>query len=623
MSTGDNSELRKDLGLGSVFNIASGAMISSGLFILPGLAHAMAGPAVIFSYFFGGLLACCGMLSIAEMITAMPKAGGDYFVVNRTMGPAVGTVTGLLVWFSLALKTSFALLGMSVFAKDIIPLDMTVVGATLCIFFYLLNMMGVKKAARLQNVLVMVLLFVLMGYCIVGLPSVNREYLFPFAPFGWDAVFATSGMIFVSFGGLLNTAAVAEEVRDPGRNLPLGMILALLLVSMLYTLTVFVTTGVLPAETLDFSLTPISDGAEAFLGRTGYVIMSIAAITAFISTANAGLLAASRYLLALSRDNLAPSALGKVNKRFGTPHVALTITAATVIASLLLELKVLAGAASTVLILTFILANFSVIVLRESSLFHYRPTFHSPLYPWLQIAGIVGSFFMLAEMGAKALFLGACLVAIGLFFYWFYGRIRAGKEYALKLLVRRITDEERYADRLERELKTIIQEREGITADRFDTLVEKAVFVDLDEDMDVKDITDQVVNGLVAKWKIDPLEISAAIRAHLTADKFDEVAPDIGVGEVEIGCEGVFDLVIIRDRQYMQGAGGKFHALFLLVTCRGEERLFIKTVAALAQILMTADFEEEFLSAEDERRVKDLLLLGRRRRGIFEETLPY
>jgi amino acid transporter len=623
MSSGDASKLRKDLGLGSVFNIASGAMISSGLFILPGLAHAMAGPAVIFSYFFGGLLACCGMLSIAEMITAMPKAGGDYFVVNRTMGPAVGTVTGLLVWFSLALKTSFALLGMSVFAQGIIPIDMTVLGASLCILFFLLNLMGVKKAARLQNILVIVLLAVLFMYCMAGLPHVNRDYLFPFAPNGWDAVFATSGMIFVSFGGLLNTAAVAEEVDDPGRNLPLGMILALLMVSMLYTLTVFVTTGVLPAEELDFSLTPISDGAGAFLGRSGSIALSIAALTAFISTANAGLLAASRYLLALSRDNLAPPALGKINKRFGTPHVALTITAATVIASLLLDLKVLAGAASTVLILTFILANFSVIVLRESSLFHYRPTFHTPLYPWLQIAGIVGSFFMLAEMGAKALFLGACLVTLGLFFYWFYGRIRAGKEYALKLLIRRITDEKRYAERLERELKTIIREREGITADRFDALVENAIFVDLDEGKDVSDMTGRVVDGLVDKWKIDPLEVTASIRAHLSSDTFDEVAPDIGVGEVEIGCQGVFDLVIIRDRKYLEGAGGKFHALFLFVTCRGEERMFIKSVAALAQILLAADFEAEFLSAEDERRVKDLLLLGRRRRGLFEESLPY
>ena len=88
--------LKKELGLFETFAIAAGAMISSGLFVLPGIAHAKAGPAVVFSYFFAGLLAAAGMLSIAEIITAMPKAGGDYFYVMRTMGPSAGTVMGLL-----------------------------------------------------------------------------------------------------------------------------------------------------------------------------------------------------------------------------------------------------------------------------------------------------------------------------------------------------------------------------------------------------------------------------------------------------------------------------------------------------------------------------------------------
>ena len=115
MSTSNGSpetSLRKGLGLAHVFAIASGAMISSGIFVLPGLAFARSGPAVIFAYLGAGLLAGCGMLSIAELSTAMPKAGGDYFFVARGLGPAAGTVSGLLSWFSLSLKSAFALAGM-------------------------------------------------------------------------------------------------------------------------------------------------------------------------------------------------------------------------------------------------------------------------------------------------------------------------------------------------------------------------------------------------------------------------------------------------------------------------------------------------------------------------------
>ena len=100
-------KLEKELGLLQVFCIASGAMISSGLFVLPGMAHARAGPAVVVSYLLAVLLALTGMLSQAELVSAMPKAGGTYFYVTRSMGPAVGTVNGLLEWFSLTMTTTF------------------------------------------------------------------------------------------------------------------------------------------------------------------------------------------------------------------------------------------------------------------------------------------------------------------------------------------------------------------------------------------------------------------------------------------------------------------------------------------------------------------------------------
>ena len=117
----ETRSLRRELGLLDIFCIASGAMISSGLFVLPGLAFAKAGPAVLIAYAFASLFVIPPMLSKAELATAMPKAGGTYFFIDRSMGPMMGTVGGFAAWFSLAFKSAFALVGIGVFAVLLNP----------------------------------------------------------------------------------------------------------------------------------------------------------------------------------------------------------------------------------------------------------------------------------------------------------------------------------------------------------------------------------------------------------------------------------------------------------------------------------------------------------------------
>ena len=166
-------KLNKELGLLDVFCIATGAMISSGLFILPGIAHAKAGPAVVVSYFLAGLLALTGVLSVAELSTAMPKAAGDYFFITRSMGDAVGTVSGLLSWLALSLKSSFALIGMAAFTMRIIPVPIQVIALGLTLLFLVINILGVKEASRLQVILVVALLSLLLFYVFCGFPKVK------------------------------------------------------------------------------------------------------------------------------------------------------------------------------------------------------------------------------------------------------------------------------------------------------------------------------------------------------------------------------------------------------------------------------------------------------------------
>jgi len=169
-------KLKKELNLLDVFCIATGAMISSGLFILPGIAHAQAGPAVVVSYFLAGLLALAGMLSQAELVSAMPKAGGTYFYVTRSMGPAVGTVDGILTWFSLSLKSAFALVGMAAFTRIIVDIDIRIIAVPLCLFFVAVNIFGIKSAGKIQRILVFGLLGILIYYIVRGIPAIRSAW---------------------------------------------------------------------------------------------------------------------------------------------------------------------------------------------------------------------------------------------------------------------------------------------------------------------------------------------------------------------------------------------------------------------------------------------------------------
>lgn len=607
--------LRKGLTLIHVFCIASGAMISSGLFILPGMAHAMAGPGVIWSYLLAGILATAGALSIAELATAMPKPGGDYFFITRGFGPGIGTIAGMLSWFALSLKSAFAIVGMATFLALIVNVNGLTAGAVLCLVFILLNLFGVEEAARVQVALVFGLFALLALYVLVGLPQMRSELLIPFAPYGVHRLFTTTGFVFVSYGGLLKVASVAEEIRDPGRVIPLGLVLSLVAATLCYTLAVAVTSGVLESELLDNSLTPLSDGGRVVMGSFGYAAMSIGAILAFVSTANAGIMAASRYLLALSRDKLLPSPLARISTRFRTPHVAIAVTGAAIILGLLLKLDVLVEAASTVLILTSMLSCLSVIVLRESRLENYRPVFRAPLYPWLQVGGVAGLGFVLFEMGVGAYVISLLLVLVGFLVYWFYGRKRVRQESALLHVVARLTARELITASLENELKDIVRVRDGIVVDRFDRLVERAVILDIDRKLDLDEFVELAAESLAPRMGLESAPLAQMLRDR-EAESSTLLTPTLAVPHVVVPGAGRFELLLarVRDGVRFSAQAPDVHTIFVLAGSRDERNFHLRALAAIAQTAQAEDFERRWLSAKNDQALRDIMLLSNRDR---------
>ncbi len=608
-------KLAKELGLIHVFAIASGAMISSGLFILPGLAHARAGPAVVLSYFLAGLLAMGGLLSIIELTTAMPKAGADYFYISRAMGPAMGTVAGILSWFSLSLKSAFALVGAAVLIASVVPVSRHMIGAAIAIAFVLLNLAGVREAARFQVLLVAALLGLMVLFIAQGLPRIDVLHFRPFVPHGLRAVFSTTGFVFVSYGGLLQVASIAGEVKKPGRFVPIGMALALALITLLYVLIIGVASGVLEAEQLDQSLKPISDAAAAFMGSAGEIAISAAALMAFFTTANSGIMTASRYLLALGKDELLPEPLTRVSVRFKAPYVSVLVTGGLVLLALFVQLDVLVKAASTVFVLGYMLASLSVIVLRESGVQNYRPSFRAPFYPWVQLGTLIGFAFVILEMGEQAFGITALLIVIGFGIYWFYGRRRAEMESAMLHVVSRVLTRDLAGGDLEGELKSVVRERDEIALDRFDKIIENAAVLDLERSVTLEEFFDMAAERLAPRVDIDRDRL-----LHLLLDREKEIStvlgPTLAVPHVVVEEADRFDILLARCQEGMpfSSEARQVHTIFVIVASRRQRNLFLRALAAIAQIVQNPDFEAQWLAARNEQALRDIVLLGERKR---------
>jgi len=608
-------KLKKGLNFFDVFSIATGAMISSGIFILPGLAFARTGPAVFISYFLAGILALIGIFSIIELSTAIPKAGGDYYFINRSLGPFIGTISGFLSWFALSLKSAFAIFGISEIIFIFTGFPVFVSSILVCVFFVVLNSIGVKEAAKFQVSLVSGLLVLMVFFIIFGFSKINISHFYPFTPKGINPIFVTAGFIFISFGGLLKVASVSEEVKNPKKNIPFGMIISVITVTIIYTLVLIVTVGILPADSFSDSLTPIADAANNIAGTAGFAVISIAALLAFITTANAGIMSASRYPLALSRDNLLPNSISKINKRFKTPVLSILITGLFIVLALQLPLEMLVKAASVVILTAYVLTNIAVIILRESKLKNYRPSFKAPLYPWMQIFGIIIFSFFIIDLGLEAIEISIAFLLISISFYLFYGKKKYTGEYALLHLLKRITDNRLTDHVLETEFRDVLIERDNIKHDKFDKLVKTAKVIDLEGPLEINQLFEIISEIISQEIKINKEEIFTLLRSR-QEDCNTAISPFIAIPHIIIEGNDNFFLILIRCKEGIKFTAkeNSIKAVFTFVGTREDRAFHLKTLAAIATLVQQDDFEEKWLSSENPNYLRDMVLLSERMR---------
>ena len=627
--------LKKDLTAFGVFSLGAGAMISSGLFVLPSLAYEEAGSGVLISYALAGLMMVPAIFSKLELTSAIPKSGGAYFYLTRILGVPTGLVSGFADWFSIALKSAFALVGIGVFASVIFPyfgpweFKMIAVGA--CLFFTIINLISVKSTGIAQSLLVILLLAILLEIIFVGYRKMDFTHFERMAGLDWRAVLATTGMVFISFGGITKVSSVAEEMKDAKHTLIKGMLSAFFVVQALYLLIIATMIGVLPHSALTASRLPVSDTAAAIfenpaVSEVHLLLAALAGLAAFFTTANAGILSASRVPMAMSRDRLIPPVFHRLSRK-GIPYVAILVTSAFMLFLILaLDIKNLAKVASLFLLMVFLLENLAVIIVRRARLSFYRPSYKTPLYPLPQIFGIAMYALLITTMGFLPLVLAGGFVAAVLIWYFIYARKKVRMTSALVRMMKGISESAFQTEEgnIEDELYQILLERDEIEEDRFDRLIKKGLIFDYGETIDRDRLFKDASKAMAERWNLDSamvLERLVYREEQTSTIIYPGVALPHALPHGIVDGTEIFDIAIVRNKYGIKwnDKGDIVYTAFLMIGSKDQRHFHLKALMSIAQILQDPQFHSAWHKARKEEDLRAAVIFTKRKREKAED----
>jgi basic amino acid/polyamine antiporter, APA family len=487
-------------------------------------------------------------------------------------------------------------------------LEMGPIAAALAVIFGVVNYFGTRKSGAFQGLLVVGLLILLAWFFGVGLLQTQIGNYGGFFDAGSAGIISTAGLVVVSYMGLTKVVGVAEEVKNPGRNLPLGMFLALATVVGIFVMGTSVMVGVVGVDTLagdGGDLAPVATVAAQLVGPWGMIVMTVAAVLAFSSAANAGILSASRYPLAMGRDKLLPGLFSHVGGR-GTPTVGIAVTVGLIVLTVtLIDPTKIAKLASAFKLLVFALACVAVIVMRESRIEAYDPEYRSPLYPWLHLMGIVAPLWLIVRMGALPMLFTGALIALGAGWYHYYARGRSARAGAIFHVF----------ERLGRETGKV-RRRDG---DPLRTLCAQARVLDLAGPMDFEELAtraatllaadmpmrpEQLVEGFMAGTRMGATPISqGAALPHLMVDVVDR--PLLVMARVREGVRLERAIAAHSSR-----AIEPTYAVFFLISPRGDPGRHLYLLSEFASRIGEESFLREWRDADSEAALKDALFRG-------------
>ena len=430
------SQLERNIGLLGATGVGVGAIVGGGILALAGVAFATTGPAAIVAFGLNGVIALLTALSFAEMASKFPESGGTYNFSRKVLSVEAAFTVGWVVWFASIVAAVLYALGFAHFAMVMVSdlwqaargasppwlTESRVVSGLAVLSTALLAISLIRKAASGGHWANVGKVVVFAALILGGVWALSRQSprdtgaaLQPFFTAGFAGLIQAMGYTFIALQGFDLIAAVGGEVRDPVRTLPRAMVFSLAIALAIYLplLLIIATVGIPADQSIDAAAAENPEGIVAlaagnFLGPVGYWLVNVAAILSMWTALQANLFAASRIARAMARDRTLPSPLSNLTAKRGTPAIAVLVTAAIVVALLLVLPDVTAaGAASSLIFLvTFALAHWVAILVRQRSV-QRPPPFRTPLYPAVPVVGGLACI-------ALAVFQGFAVPAAGL-----------------------------------------------------------------------------------------------------------------------------------------------------------------------------------------------------------------
>lgn len=438
-ATAARGGLRRVLGWLDLSLLGIGAVIGTGIFVLTGVGAARyAGPGVTLSFLLAGAVAGLAALVYAELTAMVPVSGSAYTFAYAALGEVVAWIIGWDLILEYAVTGGAVAIGWSSYATDLLRavgihlpgwlaappgaggvLNLPAMLAALLVTA--LVALGTRESARVNGIVVGLKLAVVLLFLAVGVRFVDPANWRPFLPYGWAGVLRGAAIIFFAYIGFDAVATAAEEVRNPGRDLPRGILGALAVAGLLYVLVSLILTGMVPYADLG-TASPVAAALLAHGQRLAAAVVAAGAGLGLLSVMVAVIFAQARIVFSMSRDGLLPEAFAWVHPRTGTPLLGTILTGAVVMAiGGFLPIGVVAELANIGTLAAFVLVSAGVWVLRRTRPEAHRP-FRAPGMPLTALVVAASSLYLMAQLPPLTWIRFGVWLAAGLALYFSYGR---------------------------------------------------------------------------------------------------------------------------------------------------------------------------------------------------------
>lgn len=438
--------LKKVLGPTDLILLGIGAIVGTGIFVLTGTGAVTAGPALTLSFAVAALACCFAALCYAEFASTVPVAGSIYTYSYATLGEFVAWMIGWDLLLEYGLATSTVAVGWSGYFQSLMSgfglvlpdalsaapgarpgVDTLFNLPAFLIMIALTGMLslGMRESARINNIMVYIKVGVVLLFIAVGVGHVKPENWQPFMPYGMGGVMSAAALVFFAFIGFDAVTSAAEEVKNPKRDLPIGIIGSLVVCTILYVVVAAIMTGIVPH--LDFKGVdhPVSLALQVAGEDWIAGFVDLAAILGMSTVILVMAYGQTRILFAMSRDGLLPARLSKVHPKYGTPFFATWLVGILFgLIAAVVPLNVLAELVNIGTLAAFTLVSIAVIVLRKK-----RPdlprAFRCPGVPVIPGLAIVFCVVLMSFLSWHTWLAFAIWLAIGAAVYFGYARQRS------------------------------------------------------------------------------------------------------------------------------------------------------------------------------------------------------